>query len=516
MQQPDFVFFMTDQLSAKWLEAACAGAAPTPNIDRFRARGVTFTRAYTSNPVCMAARATLATGLTTRQHGVLQNGYQLDPALPTFMQLLQGAGWRTGMLGKFHVRPHFRGVHPDYHEYGFDVVHNTEDPRAGEWLDWIRDEHPEQYDSVLVQIYPHEMDDFQEYGGEKESLRERILALREKGYDWSTPEFPEGEEGFHPLNFPEELSQTAWITGHGVDFIRSTPADTPLMAHISYVQPHGPYIPPRETIGLVDTSRIPEALPPTWADDPNHPKHLDGQSGFPNTIGENTPAKRHCYFADIAHLDQKLGEVMDVLDETGRADNTWIIFLADHGDMLGDMDFFGKESKHYDACVRVPMIIAGPGVAGGRVVESVVQLEDIVPTVLELAGVEYPPPPILGPYNNEPPGTLPGHSLVPWLKGKTPTEWPDDAYIESYDSLRTAHYSHWSRTVVTADWRYSWYADRAEQLFDLKNDPNELTNLAHDPAYSSIRNEMRDRLLERVIMQDWPHTRRELFAHGVH
>ena len=87
--RPDIVFFMVDQLSAKWLERAWAGICPTPNIDRLRARGVTFTNAITSNPLCMPTRATLATGLTTRGHGLLENGYELDPALPTFMRTLQ-------------------------------------------------------------------------------------------------------------------------------------------------------------------------------------------------------------------------------------------------------------------------------------------------------------------------------------------------------------------------------------------------------------------------------------------
>ena len=95
-QRPNLIFFMVDQLSAKWLEAASGGVCPTPNIDRLREMGVSFSNAFTSNPVCMPMRATLATGLTTRGHGVLENGYQLDPALPTFMQALQREGWRTG------------------------------------------------------------------------------------------------------------------------------------------------------------------------------------------------------------------------------------------------------------------------------------------------------------------------------------------------------------------------------------------------------------------------------------
>ena len=160
-ESPNIVFFMVDQLSAKWLEA---GVAPTPNIDRLRARGTTFTRTFANNPLCCPARATLATGLTVRGHGVLQNGYELNPALPTFMQLLQGAGWRTGAFGKLHLISHYHTLRPDYRPYGFDVVHNTEDPRAGAWLDWVEREHPEHYDAALSTVWATDIPEMQAYG----------------------------------------------------------------------------------------------------------------------------------------------------------------------------------------------------------------------------------------------------------------------------------------------------------------------------------------------------------------
>ena len=142
MTQPNIIFFMVDQLAAKWLEAAMDGICDLLNIQRLKSQGASFTNAITSNPVCCAARSTLATGLTARGHGVIENGYQLDPALPTFMRTLQADGWRTGAFGKVHLKPHFAGLRPDYRPYGFDVTHITEDARGGEWLDWIASEHP--------------------------------------------------------------------------------------------------------------------------------------------------------------------------------------------------------------------------------------------------------------------------------------------------------------------------------------------------------------------------------------
>ncbi len=128
---PDIVFFMMDQLAAKWLEAARAGAARVPNFERLAGMGTNFRRCISSNPLCCPARATLATGLSTRGHGVLQNGYYLDGSIPTFMRALQEAGYRTAALGRVHFDPHYASLDPDYRPYGFDVQHITEDGRGG-------------------------------------------------------------------------------------------------------------------------------------------------------------------------------------------------------------------------------------------------------------------------------------------------------------------------------------------------------------------------------------------------
>jgi len=130
---------MVDQMGAKWLETAMNGICDLPNLRRLQGMGMTFTNAFSSNPVCCPARAGIATGLASRGHGLLSNGYQLNPDIPTFMKTLQTAGWRTGAFGKIHFYPFDSESHPypDYREYGWDVVHATEDNRTGEWHDWI-------------------------------------------------------------------------------------------------------------------------------------------------------------------------------------------------------------------------------------------------------------------------------------------------------------------------------------------------------------------------------------------
>jgi len=515
--RPNVVFFMVDQLSAKWFEAARSGACPTPSLDRLCASGVTFTHAITSNPVCCPARATIATGMTSRGHGVLQNSYELDPSLPTFMWALQQAGYRTGALGKVHFHAHFHGLYPDYRPYGYDVVHNTEDPRGGEWLDWVRSEHPEHFEGALAQIWATGIPEFAEYGPGKENLRDRILEVR-KRWKWATPEHPEATWAFAPLTVPPEVSQTEWITRRGMDFIAAAPPDRPFHAHISYVQPHGPFYPPAEYLKCVDAARIPDPAPAEWVEDPYAPRYFADKE--PVRWGCDCRKVRQYYFADIAHLDAQLGRVMAALEQTGRMDDTYIFFLSDHGEMLGDHGSRGKEEKHYDACIRIPLVIAGPGLRSGAVCDEIVQLEDICPTVLEMAFLPHPRLPKMGPYlrtGADPLPSLPGRSLLPLCRGETPDGWRTAAYCESYNTITSADPMDWARTIRTKEYRYTMYpCGGGEQLFHIRKDPREQHNLVADPAHAAIRQELRDRLLEMIILQDYPHPFRELFAIGVH
>ena len=510
-ERRDIVFFMVDQLSAKWLEGEAAQVVPTPNLDRLREIGTSFSSAFTSDPLCCPARATLATGLTTRQHGVLQNGYELNPNLVTFMRVLQLAGWRTGAFGKVHLHSHYHGVHPDYRVYGYDVVRNTEDPRMGEWIDWVREAHPEHVEAALSCCWSTAIPELASYGPEGEDLASRIREARRRlGVD-------ERPHGNYALPFPEAVSQTAWITAGAIDFIRSTPAEKPLHAHVSYVQPHSPFCPPADFLKLVDADAIPAPVEPEWTEDPRHPPCFDVSEGVRRRIPDDWRAYRAFYFADVAHLDRKLGEVIEALRQAGRWDSTYLLLLSDHGELLYDHGFSGKGERHYDASVRVPLIVAGPGLRGGQTCDAFVQLEDVMPTVLEMAGLAEPTLPVGGAFQRTEPPALPGRSLMGFCRGEPPSEWRDSVYIESYNNLRTNSPQEWARTIRSRHWRYTYYpAGGGEQLFCLTDDPDETRNLAHDPDGAEVRRRLRDTLLEAIILQDHPHTPRSLYQLGVH
>ena len=533
-RKPNIVFFMVDQLSAKWIEGACRAVCPTPNIDRLRSQGVTFSHFFSGNPICCATRATIATGLSSRGHGVLQNGYELDHDIPTFMRILKDNGWRTGSFGKVHLHSHYHTLFPDYRTYGWDTVYNTEDPRGGEWLDWVEREHPEHYEAALATVWATGVAGLKHYGRNGLDLTPRIREIR-RNFPWATEAHPHGNHAMYTLPFPEPVSQTAWITGHALQFIQNTDNDKPLYAHISYVQPHLPSCPPAEFMDAVEPRGIPEPVFPEWAEDPNCPRCFSATEGATKSIPDTWREKRWYYMADVAHLDYQLGLVMEALEKTGRMENTYLLFLSDHGELLLDHGFSGKAERHYDACIRVPLIISGPNLARGSERGEIVQHEDLFPTVLEMAGLPLPQPPFVeqvqgmedlegasGIYERgELVSTLVtarGRSLVALCRKEGKEEnWRDASYTESYNNIDSFSPAYWARTVRTNDWRYTYYPlGGGEQMFHLTEDPDETRNLAHDANYAAVRRELRDRLLELIVLQDYPHTTRGLFALGAH
>lgn len=511
--KPDVVVVMVDQLGAKWFEAALDGAIPAPNLRWLCERGTRFANAFTTNPVCSPARATIFTGLTGRGHGVIDCGYRLDPAVPTFVHALQRGGWRTGAFGKVHVIPQLEDASPDYRPYGFDVTAITEDARIGAWLDSVRREHPAHYDAALATVW---MTMAPVLASDEGALAE--IAAAQRAVHWSTSERPR-PPGAYELPFPAAVSQTEWITERALSFLDTAASDGPLFAHVSYVQPHNPFCAPRELLERVDAGRIPPPLPAEWQADARAPTAFRNDLRGPAADDwQDVETARRLYFADLEHLDAQIGRLRAALEARGRLETTFIVFLSDHGELLFDHGFVTKFHRHYDAAIRIPLVIAGPGIAHGVVRDELVDLTDIAPTIHAMTGLA---PPALARFDSERGGVvedlpaLPGRSLLALCSPEPAGAWRDAVYVESYGAYWVQRPEAWARTVRTARHRYTLYVgDRSEQLYDLVDDPGEQRNLAHDPAHRATRQELRDRLLELVVLQDWPHPPRDLYAVG--
>ena len=510
MAPPNVLLVIVDQLAARWLEPPFAAAAPTPTLDALQSDGAYFANAVTSNPVCAPARATIATGMTTRQHGLLTNGYALRPALPTFMHALQAAGIRTGGFGKFHFRPQYVESHPDYEPYGFDETAITEDQRVGSWLDWIRSEHPEYEATALATIPNPDLPVLADYGPGDEDLRPAVAAARE-AMDWTTALEPVGMPAAYELPFPSALSQTEWITRHAQTFLRRH--DQPWFAHVSYVQPHPPNCPPARCLDRVDEETIPDPIQATWPEDPDAPDCFSRGDPARHTHLDHSDARtrRRYYAGDLVHLDEQLGALLDTVD----LDRTVVLFTADHGELLFDHGFTGKGQKHYDGAIRIPLIAVGPDITAGTH-NAFVQLEDLAPTILDLLGVELPPRSSLRRDVEDVPGQFHGRSLVPLFGGELPANWREAAYVESFNNIYSADPIHWARTIRTTQYRYTRYpGDAGEQLFDLTADPDERRNLASDSNLADVRGRLLEQLFDRLVLQDAPLTHRDLVQFGV-
>lgn len=493
------LFIMVDQLAAKWLEEAEAGVVDLPNLRELQRRGATFTRAFTNNPVCSPSRASIATGVMPAVHGLTECGYSLDPDVPTFMGALQEAGWGTAAFGKLHFQPQIAGVNPDYCKYGFDETAITEDARAGEWLDWVREQHPEHFEAAAATVWMTMIPELEAYGEHSEDLRSAILRARDR--------YPQVAQNAYTLPFPAEVSQTEWITGRAVEYLRRS-GTRDVFAQVSYVQPHNPFTPPAEYLDRVNTNALPEPTPAAWRDDPI-PYYSQARYDRLSTDTADWRLERHYYFADLAHLDDQLGVLMNTLLELGRLEESLILFTSDHGEMLHDQGLLGKWERHYDACIRIPLILAGEGIESGSR-EQLVDHLDIAPTILGWAQVPEPALPVR---------SADGLILTRALKGRDLREETSHeragVLIQSNGSHHDPGLVSWARSVRTTSHRYTrHFAGGGEQLFDLDADPNEQHNLAEAPHAQGLRTELSSLLLELEVADARPQAATGLYQLG--
>ena len=519
--RPNFLIFIVDQFHPRCLGYAGHPLVRTPNLDRLAASGMTFQRMYTSQPLCMPARATLFTGLTPRGHRVRMNGIPLDPSIPTFTGALRAAGYQTHCCGKIHLHVSVpNGVSLDqvdpsaYPEwgaawrsgrirdlplpyYGLDSVdfanghgHGT----YGHYVHWLDSEHPHEarlfHDQVpLAPPSP------------------AAELFNRQSYKWA---------------LPQELHPMAWIADRAIDFLQqagrgwqaaekdpSRPA-RPFCLMCSIQEPHPPFAPPAPYCYDYDPAEVPaplgregelDDLPPHFRLMVETPLTTSGNKGQP--INVTAPYTAECaahYFGLIEMLDHHVGRVMRALHSSRLADDTVVLFVADHGEALGDHGLWGKGPYHFDGVIRVPFLVSWPGrTAPGSVHEGVTSFLDLAPTILDLAGI----PIALGPAPDLPeapgaPPAWPGRSLVPVLEGQD-TATDTSALVEMDED----YLGFKMRTLVTEQYRLTTYSGQPYgEMFDLKEDPHELHNLWHDPGRRRLRDELRLQLLDKIVETD--------------
>lgn len=491
----NILYIMADQL--RWDYLSCYGHPhlKTPNIDRLAAKGIRFDRAFVQSPVCGPSRASCYTGRTTFSHGATWNRVPLPVGELTLGDYLRPQGVRTAVVGKTHMVPDREGMARLGVDPASDIGIRISQPGFDAYE---RDDglHP---DGVL-----------KERGGK--------LAyndwLRAQGYPGENPwndyanagEGPDGEvlSGWYmrnahlPARVREEHSETAYMTMRAKEFIEES-GDTPWLCHLSYIKPHWPYIAPAPYHDMYG----PETFLPLVRDGVERENPNPVYAAFMGMQVSETFSEQGvrdtmlpAYMGLIKQIDDHLGRLFDWLEETGKMDETMIVFTSDHGDYLGD-HWMGEKELFHEASVRVPLIIYDPrpeaDATRGTVSDAMVEAIDLVPTFLEATGAPSA-------YHR-----IEGRSLQPILHGDTPEDWRDAVFSEidyafyaARETLGVDVSAARAYMLRSERWKYIHFKGFPPQLFDLENDPQEFHDLGQHPDYDPIRRDMQDRLFNRM------------------
>lgn len=511
LSDPNILLIMTDQHRADHTGFGGNKIVRTPHLDSIARRGVVFDKAYVANPICMPNRSSILTSVVPSAHGVRYNGNALDPSFETFVRVLRDKGYATSLVGKSHLQnmndgPEIPGL----------LLKDA--PTRNLWREtaedgWDRYEVEQTHREGMVELPV----DF--YGFEDVALTTShsdycaghyYQWLVNKGVD---PKSMQGLEHAAPYagnwqqvwktSVPEDLYPTRYVAEQTVKRIeQSAHSDKPFMIQCSFPDPHHPFTPPGKYFGMYDPADIP--IPDTFDQDhsksPRAFQHMISQRGkqgfkmapFAPTADQfrDMAAKE---YGMITMIDDAVGDILRSLESTGQLDNTVIVFTADHGDVFGDHGLMLKSTMHYDGVVRVPYIMAGPGVSKGRT-DSLVSSLDIGPTLIDLIGGE----PLFGSQ---------GKSLSVLLKDPKQTV-RDAIYIEEeqmFPDQETGRSIN-LRSVITANARLTVRSHRPllGELYALDVDPNEENNIFDELSARDLRDDMMDRLVELMMLHSTP------------
>jgi arylsulfatase A-like enzyme len=458
-RRPNLLFIYADQHRADVMGCAGNDVVVTPHLDRLAAEGVRFDHAWTESPICQPARASLLTGRYPSDHGVLGNfAGNCQPEWDTFPRRLQQAGYTTASIGKTHFDAWPMGAEP-----------GTPAPTE-EWIGSFGFDHVVEEFDRYVHLFDVETP-YMRFLREHDALApyQEVVQANFRGGDghWKGVTSP----------IPQELDLTCFLADEAQQWIGRQPDDRPWFMQLSFVQPHVPLMgdpiwADHYAEAQIDrTARAePVALTDEWAD---HLGLLRKHSHSELLSDEFVLAGARQYYAMVSLIDQRVGDLLAQLEQLGRLDNTWIVYSADHGEMLGDHGLMAK-MNFYRSSVRVPLIVRPPSGTTGRVETAPVQAFDVAATLLDAGSAA----PLDG---------AASRSLVPFVTGdaragQSATREHVASMIRMRPGLPT-----W-QAITDGRWRATINADTGEasELFDLDADPDEATNLVGDAAPSEV------------------------------
>jgi arylsulfatase A-like enzyme len=503
MKKPNIVVFCTDQQPAHWLGCMGNEQIKTPNIDEIAKDGVLFKNAYCNTPICMSSRSTMFTGLPSSVHGVRTNGINLDDRYPVLPQILKDNGYKTFSTGKLHLTSWEIGLEHSPELEEIDPIKFPES--ATNWEDGSISKMPDSYFGLewIDMIGQHGWYSHGDHANWlKENHPEEFRKFRAR--ESSKKSLNDYGDRFSTIysTIPNELYYNEWIKESTIEIINRVEEGQPFFAWVSFPDPHWPFGPPAPFNQMYNPDEM--EMPVAWDDDkakmPDfyHKSFYEEKGIFSvdggdtdKTIEQIMEIKAIAYGSTTA-VDQSIGGVIEHLKKTGIYDDTIIVFMSDHGEAAGDHRMFNKGPFHYDSILKVPFVVSYPKkIKKGAVADSLVSILDFMPTILDLADVEYPKPEIpdwQGFFAEKFPmyqgkKRLPGNSLVPILTGEK-EEVQDWVLVEDDDDIRQI----FVRTLITKEYKLSIFMNREGGiLFDKVNDPEERNNVWDDPEYAEAK-----------------------------
>lgn len=448
-KKPNVLLITTDQQRKDTLGVFGSKIAKTPNIDALAKDGTAFNKAFAQNPVCVPSRACIQTGRYTHQHGVTYMESVVDdtPGLPehekTFWQYLkEEEQYYTAAFGKIHMYP----------EKGFDEMKLSggkgerwtqskglpigPGPLGPDYEAWLEEKHPGGYEKIYEQ---RRLPEYKEY----KTALENVLPLDEY------------------IDY--------WIAENTIKCIEKQDGDKPFFIWCGFCGPHGPTDPPKPYSTMYSIDDMP--LPLEYYNTPVEERR-----------SEYVVKRFIAYYCGLVTLlDDLVGDVVESLKKKGIYDNTIIVYTSDHGEMMGDFGLYGK-GNFYDTTINMPLIIKPvKDEQGVSHIDGLVEHIDIAPTILDYAGVKIP-------------GNIEGISLRDAIKNG----------FEGKESILSEHTTNDKQRhgISLRDEKYKfWYWTNPDTiaLFDLENDPDELNNLAGDPAFKEIADKMMMQTMAKVL-----------------
>ena len=491
--RPNILLITSDQQSWNTL-GVINDRINTPNLDRLANEGRRFERAYCNNPTCSPSRATIITGLYPAWQHCWTIGVKLPEDVPTVGDVFRRHGYHTSLVGKAHFQP--LASTPEQESWECQ-------PKLGD-LDFWRSSHGPWYGFERVELARN-------HGDESHVGQHYAIWLEEQGLkNWRDyfapwPRDPHAPQREHHWDLPQEFHYSVWTAERTIaDMERSVAQGRPFFTWASFQDPHPPYLAPEPWASMYqpedmqpgvllpgELDRMPPYFKKTqedngdfsaWQETP-HPNH-----GFHSHRCDASELRKNMavYYGMISLLDREVGRILAALDRLGVADNTLVVFTTDHGHFLGEHGLVAKGAFHYDALLRIPMIVRYPGrVPAGTVSKSLQALIDLPETFLTAAGIEVP-------------GLMQGVNQLDVWCGRAERA-RDHVIVENRHQPTALHL----RTYIEDRYKITIHREREYgELFDYAQDPAEQYNRWDDAAYAEVKARLMHRFLDAELRRE--------------